>query len=198
MTDYKIYIAGKFVESNQKLVVTNPFDNSVIGQSYIAGNDELEKAIKAALSVENEMRDLPSYKKYKILMDIAGKIKSKKDELALILSKEAGKPLKYAAGEIDRAIQVFIIAAEESKRLPKEYFSVDWTPAGEGKEGLVKYFPIGLIAGIAPFNFPLNLAVHKIAPAIASGNPIILKPSRSTPLSVLELAKIIDKTDLPK
>ena len=144
------------------------------------------------------MRDLPSHKKYKILMDIAAEIIIKKDELALILSKEAGKPLKYAIGEIDRAVQVFTIAAEESKRLPKEYFSVDWTSAGEGKEGLVKYFPIGLIAGIAPFNFPLNLAVHKIAPAIAAGNPIILKPARSTPLSVLELAKIIDKTDLPK
>ncbi len=198
MTDHKIYIAGEFVNTNQKLVVTNPFDNSVIGESYLAGNEELEKAIKAALSVEKEMRDLPSYKKYKILMDIAAQIKSKKEELALILSKEAGKPLKYAAGEIDRAIQVFTIAAEESKRLPKEYFSIDWTPAGEGKEGLIKYFPIGLIAGIAPFNFPLNLAVHKIAPAIASGNPIILKPARSTPLSVLELAKIIDKTDLPE
>ncbi len=198
MTDHKIYIAGEFVKTNQKLVVTNPFDDSVIGESYLAGNEELEKAIQAGLSVKNEMRDLPSYKKYKILMDIAAEIKNKKDELALILSKEAGKPLKYAAGEIDRAAQVFIIAAEESKRLPKEYFSIDWTPSGEGKEAFVKHFPVGLIAGIAPFNFPLNLAVHKIAPAIAAGNPIILKPARSTPLSVLELAKIIDKTELPK
>lgn len=198
MTDHKIYIAGEFIKTKEKLVVTNPYDDSVVGKSYVAGNEELEKAIKAALSVKNEMRDLPSHKKYKILMDIAAEIIIKKDELALILSKEAGKPLKYAIGEIDRAIQVFTIAAEESKRLPKEYFSVDWTPAGEGKEGFVKYFPIGLVAGIAPFNFPLNLAVHKIAPAIAAGNPIILKPARSTPLSVLELAKIIDKTDLPK
>jgi glyceraldehyde-3-phosphate dehydrogenase (NADP+) len=90
------------------------------------------------------------------------------------------------------------VAAEEAKRLPREYISLDWTPAGAGKEGLIKYFPIGLVAGIAPFNFPLNLAVHKIAPAIAAGNVIILKPARSTPLSTLELAKIIDKTDLPK
>ena len=198
MNDYKLYIAGKFIKTDQKLVVTNPFDNSVVGETYLAGKEELENAIDKALEVKSIMRDLPSYQKYKILNDIAGRISEKKKELALTLSKEAGKPLKYALGEIDRAIQVFTVAAEESKRLPKEYFSIDWTPAGEGKEGLVKYFPVGLIAGIAPFNFPLNLAVHKIAPAIAAGNPIIVKPARSTPLSVLELAKIIDNTDLPK
>jgi len=100
--------------------------------------------------------------------------------------------LKFARAEIERGIQTFIVAAEESKRLPKEYISIDWTKPGENKEGLVKYFPVGIIAGIAPFNFPLNLAVHKIAPAIASGNPIILKPARSTPYLFLELAKIID------
>ena len=198
MIDNKIYIAGEFVSTDQKLDVLSPFDNSIVGVTYLAGNKDLEDAISKALAVKDELRDYPSYKKYKVLMDIADEVKSRKNELALILAKEAGKPLKYALGEIDRAVQVFIIAAEESKRLPKEYFSIDWTPAGEGKEGLVKYFPIGLIAGIAPFNFPLNLAVHKIAPAIASGNPIILKPARSTPLTVLELAKIIDKTDLPK
>jgi len=198
MTDYKLYIAGDFVKTDKKLVVTNPFDNSVVGETYLAGSKELEEAIDKAEKVKSVMRDLASHKKYKILSEIANGIKEKKNELALILAKEAGKPLKYALGEIDRAVQVFIVAAEESKRLPKEYFSIDWTPAGEGKEGLVKYFPVGLIAGIAPFNFPLNLAVHKIAPAIASGNPIILKPARSTPLSVLELAKIIDNTDLPK
>lgn len=198
MTEHKIYIAGAFQKTDQELVVTNPYDNSKVGMTYLAGKNELEKAILGALSVKNTLRDLPSYKKYGILMQIAEEIKLKKEDLALILSKEAGKPLKYSLGEIDRAIQVFIIAAEESKRLPKEYFSIDWTQAGEGKEALVKYFPIGLVAGIAPFNFPLNLAVHKIAPAIASGNPIILKPARSTPLSVIELAKIIDKTDLPK
>ncbi len=198
MNNYKLYIGGEFAATNQKLIVYNPFDNGVVGETYLAGSQELETAINKALRVKEEMRKLPSYKKYEILADIARKLELKKEELALVLAKEAGKPLKYALGEISRAIQVFTVAAEESKRLPKEYFSIDWTPAGEGKEGFVKYFPVGLIAGIAPFNFPLNLAVHKIAPAIASGNPIIIKPARSTPLSVLELAKIIDQTDLPK
>lgn len=198
MTDHKIYIGGKFAETNQELKVFNPYDNSLVGKTYLAGKKELEQAIVSANAIKNEMRDLPAYKRFVILLQIAHEIKEKRNDLSIILAKEAGKPLKYAMGEIDRAIQVFTIAAEESKRLPKEYFSVDWTAAGDGKEGLVKHFPIGLIAGIAPFNFPLNLAVHKIAPAIASGNPMILKPARSTPLSVLELAKIIDKTDLPK
>lgn len=198
MNQYKLYIGGEFIKTDRKLSVFNPFDNSLVGETYIAGREQLEMAIEKALLVKKQMRDLASWQKYKILKEIADKISAKKDDLALLLAKEAGKPLKYALGEIDRAVQVFIIAAEESKRLPKEYFSIDWTPAGDGKEGFVKYFPIGLISGIAPFNFPLNLAVHKIAPAIASGNPIILKPARSTPLSVLELAKIIDETDLPK
>jgi len=198
MIDNKIYIAGEFVSTKQKLEVLNPYDNTIVGFTYIAGKEEFELAISKALSVKKEMQNLASHKKHTILMNIANAIKSKKEELALILAKEAGKPLKYALGEIDRVVQVFVIAAEESKRLPKEYFSIDWTPAGENKEAFVKHFPIGIVAGIAPFNFPLNLAVHKIAPAIAAGNPIIIKPARSTPLTVLELAKIIDNTDLPK
>src|SRR6056297_2951461 len=198
MKTYKIYQAGEFVSTNQTLEVENPYTQKVFAQTYLAGKEELEISIKKGKEVEEEMKNLPVYKRYEILMQIAHKIEEQKDELAETLVKQAGKPWKYALGEINRAIQGFTIAAEESKRLPKEYMSIDWTPKGEGKEGLVKYFPVGLVAGIAPFNFPMNLAVHKIAPAIASGNPIILKPARSTPLSVLQLAEIIDQTDLPK
>ncbi len=198
MSNYKIYIAGEFVSTKKILKVYSPFNNNLIAQTYLAGKTELDIAISKADKVKEEMKNLSSYSKYKILNNIAFGIKKDRERLAKILSLEAGKPYKYALGEIDRAIQVFIIAAEESKRLPKEYFSLDWTPAGDKKEAYVKYFPVGIIAGIAPFNFPLNLAVHKIAPALASGNTVIIKPSRSTPLSVLELAKIIDSTDLPK
>ncbi|HEX8517494.1 MAG TPA: aldehyde dehydrogenase family protein [Bacteroidia bacterium] len=198
MQQYTIYLAGTFVETAQKLLVKNPFSGNIFAETYLASGNELETAIKKAESVKSMMRDLPSYKRYGILMQIASEIKDKRKHLAGILMMESAKPIRYALAEVDRAVQTFIIAAEESKRLPKEYLSLDWTPAGEGKEGFVKYFPIGLIAGIAPFNFPLNLAVHKIAPAIAAGCPIILKPASSTPLSTLELAKIIDGTDLPK
>lgn len=198
MNTYKIYVAGNFTSTTTKLVVTNPYDQTQIATTYLAGKKELDKAIEKGLFVEKEMKEMPIYKRYTILMQISNQIKKDREGLAQILSQESGKPIRYALGEIDRAVQTFLVAAEEAKRIPNEYLSLDWTPAGKGKEGIIKYFPIGLIAGIAPFNYPLNLAVHKIAPAIATGNPIILKPARSTPLSVLELAKIIDKTDLPK
>ena len=195
---YKLYIGGEFVEGQQKLEIYNPFNNQLVGETFIAGKEHLEKAIQVGKSVEKEMKLLPIYKRYEILQSIAKQIGERKDEMANILALESGKPLKYALGEIDRSIQTFTIASEECKRLPSEYFSIDWTPSGHGREALIKYFPVGLVAGIAPFNFPLNLAVHKIAPAIAAGNPIIIKPARSTPLSTLILAEIIDNTELPK
>lgn len=195
---YPIYIGGQFKTTSKTLDVENPFNKEKIATTYLAGKEELEEAIMKASAIEEELKNLSSYNRYKVLMQVSDSLEYKKEELARVLSSEAGKPYRYALGEIDRATQVFRIAAEESKRLPKEYISLDWTAAGGQKEGWVKSFPIGLIAGIAPFNFPMNLAVHKIAPAIAAGNPIILKPARSTPLSVLELARIIDETALPK
>lgn len=198
METYKIYVGGEFSSTESVIKVTNPYDNSLLAKTYLAGKNELDFAIEKGLSVEKQMKEMPIYKKYEILMQISDSIKKDKDRLAKILALESGKPLRYAVGEIARAYQTFLVAAEESKRIPNEYLSIDWTSAGEGKEAIIKYFPVGLMAGIAPFNFPLNLAVHKIAPAIAAGNPIILKPARATPLSVLELAKIVDKTDLPK
>jgi acyl-CoA reductase-like NAD-dependent aldehyde dehydrogenase len=198
MEKYKLYLAGKFEESPTELEVVNPYTGQVFADTYLAGRDEIENAVRAGSEVEETMQDLPSFKKFEILKYISDRLIQEKKRLARVLSMESGKPIRYALGEIDRSAQTFLIAAEESKRLPREYISLDWTSAGQQKEGWVRYFPMGLVAGIAPFNFPLNLAVHKIAPALAAGNPIIVKPSRSTPLSVLELAKIIDETDLPK
>lgn len=198
MIAYEIFVGGEFVSTSASLEVINPFTGECFAKTFLAGQKELEKAILAAKAVEQEMKSMPVFKKFESLLKISNELKKKRKYLAEILSLESGKPIRYALGEIDRAAQAFLVAAEESKRLPGEYLSLDWTSAGEGKEGWVKYFPVGLVAGIAPFNFPLNLAVHKIAPALAAGNPIILKPSRSTPLSVLELAKIISGTSFPK
>ncbi|NOY38183.1 MAG: aldehyde dehydrogenase family protein [Chlorobi bacterium] len=197
MDQYEIYVAGKFKTTSTELPVTNPFTGKVFARTFLAGPDELEDAITAGLKAESVLADMPVYRRYKILTDVSEAIRKDKDRLAGVLAMESGKPYRYALGEILRAVQTFRIAAEESKRLPGEYLSIDWTEAGDGKEGWVKYFPVGLMAGISPFNFPLNLAVHKIAPALAAGNPIILKPARATPLSVLELTRILDKTGLP-
>jgi acyl-CoA reductase-like NAD-dependent aldehyde dehydrogenase len=198
MEKYKFYLAGEFQCSENELEIINPYTGKAFASTWLAGKPEIDKAIIAGLLAENAMKSLPPWKKFEILRQISLSLLQKKKYLAEIISLESGKPIRYALGEIDRSVQTFLIAAEESKRLPKEYISLDWTQAGDGKEGFVKYFPIGLVVGIAPFNFPMNLAVHKIAPAIAAGNPIILKPARSTPLSMFELAKIINETDLPK
>lgn len=196
--EYKIYLSGEFITSQSPLPVKDPFSGEIVANTFLAGKEELEIAIKKALTIQEELKQLASFEKYKILFQIADLLTIDKNRLAEVLCKESGKPFKYALAEIERSIQTFKVAAEESKRIPGEYMQMDWTAAGEGKEAWIKYFPVGLIAGISPFNFPLNLAVHKIAPAIATGCPIILKPASSTPLSTLELAKIIDLTSLPK
>jgi glyceraldehyde-3-phosphate dehydrogenase (NADP+) len=198
MKEYKIYIAGEFRTTSKILEIKNSYTSEVIAKTYLAENSDLEKAIVEARNSMPVMKELPVYERYNILMTLSRELSEKKNFFSEILSMEACKPLKYALGEVDRAIQTLIIAAEEAKRLPGEYLSADWTKAGHGKEAWVKYFPVGIVAGIAPFNFPINLAMHKVAPAIAAGCPIILKPSSSTPLSMLEFAKLVDNTNLPK
>ena len=198
MKKFKIYCGGEFIETSNELDVINPYSNSVFAKTYYASSENLETAISKAQQVQLEMQKLPSFKRYEALKYISDELKARIDYFAEILALESGKPMKYAKGEIMRSHQTFLVAAEECKRLPGEVMSLDWTPAGEGKHGVVRYFPVGLVAGIAPFNFPMNLAVHKLAPAIAAGCPIILKPSTNTPLSTLALAELIDETDLPK
>jgi len=195
---YKIYCAGNFISTDNNHLVTNPYNNSQVANTFLASETELDKAIVAAENSKQELLSLPSFTRYSVLKQISDELFSLRKQFAELITFESGKPIRYALSEVDRSIQTFLIAAEESKRLPKEYMSIDWTPAGTGKEGILKYFPIGIVAGISPFNFPLNLAVHKIAPAIAAGCPIILKPSSLTPLSTLMLAQIIDRTELPK
>lgn len=195
---YPIYVAGAFKETAASLDVISPYSRQCVYRTFLAGEREFEEAVNAACSVRQIMRDLPVYERYQILMTIAQGIRDNRDRFALIMAKEAAKPLKTALGEVDRAIQTFTIAAEETKRLPGEVLSIDWTASGSHKEAIVKYFPVGVVAGIAPFNFPLNLVAHKIAPAIAAGCPIVLKPASKTPISALYLAKIIDQTCLPK
>jgi len=145
-----------------------------------------------------QLWNLPTHIRAAALEQISDELHERREELAALLAAECAKPLKYALGEIERAAQTFKVASEETNRLPSEVLQLDTTKAGEGREGIVKHFPAGLIAGIAPFNFPMNLVAHKIAPAIAAGCPIVLKPASATPLSALELVRIVDKTVLPK
>jgi acyl-CoA reductase-like NAD-dependent aldehyde dehydrogenase len=196
LNKFELFCAGKFISTSQNHQVVNPYDSNEVVSTFLAGDAELEIAINAADKVKEELAAMPSFHKYAILKQISDELFSLRQQFAELITFESGKPIRYALAEVDRSIQTFIVAAEECKRLPKEYMSIDWTPAGNGKEGFVKYFPVGIVAGISPFNFPLNLAVHKIAPAIAAGCPIILKPSSLTPLSTLMLAQIISRTQL--
>ena len=195
---YPIYVAGEFKTTQNRLDIVNSYSNSNVFQTCLATQEEFEIAVNSACSVKETMRDLPIYLRFQILKEIAEKLYSERSKMAEIIALEASKPLKIALAEVDRSIQTFIISSEEAKRLPGEVMSIDWSEAGANKEAIVKYFPIGVVAGIAPFNFPLNLAVHKIAPAIAAGCPIILKPASKTPIAALFLAQIIDQTSLPK
>lgn len=198
MKEYPLLIGDRSVATSHRLEVCNPFDGTQVGWTYLAGQAELEEAILVAEGARAALWDIPSHLRASALQQIADEMLGRREELALLLSRECAKPLKYALVEIDRAIQTFHVASEEATRLPAELIQLDNSPAGEGREGIVRYFPVGLVAGIAPFNFPMNLVAHKVAPAIAAGCPIVLKPASSTPLSSLELARIIDRTALPK
>ena len=196
--EFKIFAGGEFIESSSELNVYSPFDGKPFAKTWLANEDILEKTIKKALSVTGQLKGISAYERSTALKHIAKRLIENEKDFAAIIAKEAAKPWKYAIGEVSRAAQTFIVAAEEAKRIPREYIGLDWTSDAKNKEALLKYFPIGLIAGISPFNFPLNLAVHKIAPAIAAGCPIILKPATSTPISTLKLAEIINEISLPK
>lgn len=198
MKNYKIYCGGEFVSTKKEHPVINKYSGKTFAKTFLADEKLLDKAIGAAQKAKPLCRALSSLEKYTALRFISDELEKNKKQLAEVLCTESGKPYIYSLSEIERAAQTFLIAAEECKRLPKDYMSLDWTLNGKNKSGIVDYFPIGIVAGISPFNFPINLAVHKIAPAIAAGCPIILKPASTTPLSTLELAKIIDQTALPK
>ena len=197
MKYFKIFLAGSFVDSKLPQHVINPYNTEMVAGFYLADEAIYERAVRSGLGVMEELQQMSCSSRYESLMYIANGLQSRKEEFANIITLESAKPMRYSLSEVDRAIQTFVVAAEESRRLPGEIMQLDWTAAGKNKEGIVKYFPIGLIGGIAPFNFPLNLAVHKIAPALACGCPIILKPASLTPLSTLLLAEIVKSSGFP-
>lgn len=193
-----LYLAGEFVTTSKSISIINPFDQSIIANVYAADEQVFEIGIQKAFEAFHQTKRLSSFKKYQILSQIAQTIEQRKEEFANAIALESAKPYKYAMAEVLRAIQTFTIAAEESKRISYEYFDLDTTPEELPREAYVKRFPVGVVLGITPFNFPLNLVAHKVAPAIASGCAIVLKPASATPLTALLLAEIIHQTDLPK
>ena len=192
-----IYLAGEFVEAGHPLEVRNPATGELIATTWQAGPAELERATVAAVEGFGETRRLASYERRDALAHVAQRIVEDADELTELLSRESGKPVKDARGEVLRASLTFRTAAEEALRINGEWLPLDWNAANRGRSGIVRRYPIGPVAGISPFNFPLNLAVHKVAPAIAAGCSIVLKPPSKDPLVMLRVAQYLAETDLP-
>jgi len=191
------YLQGKWVEEGTPVEIRAPYDGAPLAQVFQATREHVEKAIQAAVRAFGSTRRLPAFERQRVLRSIAQQITSRKEEFARTLAQEAGKPLKMARTEIERGIFTFTVAAEESTRIPGEYLSLDWQQFTAGRWGIVRRYPLGPIAGITPFNFPLNLVAHKVAPAIACGCPIILKPAPQTPLTALLLAEAVEQAGLP-
>ncbi len=195
--NYKLPVAGEMVDSDQADEVLNPFDGGVVGTVPLATEEQREAAVAAAVEAFEETKTFSRHRRAEILKAVAEGIDDRREELARTIVAESGKPIQFARGEVHRAIQTFTIAAEEAKRLGGEIVPVDIEPRGEGYTSLYYRFPIGPILGIAPFNFPLNLVAHKLAPGIATGNTLVLKPPQQAPITSLKLAEICYEAGWP-
>lgn len=195
---YPFYLASKPVYDNEDLEVRNKYSDDLIATVALATADHIDQAIAAADQAQAAMKALPAYKRQAILTHCVRRFKERAEELAIALCQEAGKPIKDSRGEVTRLIDTFQIAAEEATRIYGEVIPMDISARAEGYQGQWKRFPIGPCSFISPFNFPLNLAAHKIAPAIAAGCTFILKPASLTPISALIIAEILAETELPE
>ena len=195
---HPIFLAGRWVESPDVLVIDNPADAATpAGTTYNATEAQYEEAVEAAVAAFEVTRKLPAYERGRILREISAGLKARREELGRLIALEAGKPIRDALVEVDRATLTFRLGAEEAERMTGEVIPLDLLPSSKDRIGITRRFPIGPIAAISPFNFPLNLAAHKIAPAIASGNPIVLKPPSKDPLTMLTVAEIIEAAGVP-
>src|SRR5579864_6920659 len=188
---------GKWIAQCPAVEIRSPYDQSVVGTVVMASAKQLQEAIAAAARAFEVTRKLAAFERHRILMDISQGIAARHEEFARSIALEAGKPIKTARAEVDRAIFTFAIAAEEATRIGGEYLPLDLQSFTAGRWGLNRRYPLGPIAAITPFNFPLNLVAHKLAPAVAAGCTVVLKPAHQTPLTALLLAEIIDKSGLP-
>lgn len=190
-------VRGQPVKTGQLAEVRSPYDDSLVAVVHRAGPHEIEQAIAGADEAFPATRRLPSWQRSNVLEKISAGVAARGEELARTIALEAGKPIKAARVEVSRAVFTFKVASEETRRLYGEIVPLDWLPGNERREAHVIRVPLGPIAGITPFNFPLNLAAHKIAPALAAGDPVIIRPASQTPASSLLLAEIILRAGWP-
>ena len=195
--DYPLYLGNRPEAPNHDLEVVDKFTGEVATRVPLAAPELIDRAIGLAADAAAAMRELPAYARQQVLDHCVRRFTERSDELAMALCIEAGKPIKDARGEAGRLIDTFRVAAEESVRITGEVMPLDISPRARGYEGMWKRVPIGPCSFISPFNFPLNLAAHKVAPAIAAGCPFVLKPASLTPIGALIIGEVLAETDLP-
>lgn len=199
VTGQPILVAGHWVTSSDALVVENPArPGEVAGSTYLATEAQLEEATAGAVRAFERTRRLPAYERSAALRTIAGGISNDRERLARLIVAEAGKPLRDALTEVDRAAFTFRVGAEEAERIGGSTIPLDLNAGGKGRTGITARFPVGPVAAISPFNFPLNLAAHKLAPAIAAGCSVVLKPPSKAPLTILAVGDLIERAGLPE
>ncbi len=196
--EFKMLINGKWVSGVERIEVRNPYNQEIIGTVPGASTDEVDQAITSAQNSFNEIANMPAHKRSRILEKTSELLVRHKDEIATIIATESGKAWKYSAGEVSRAVQTFKFAAEGAKNIHGETVPMDASEGSENRIGFYMRFPVGVIVAISPFNFPLNLVAHKVAPAIAAGNSVVLKPATATPLTALRLGELLLEAGLPE
>ncbi len=196
-TQYPYYLANKAAQPNADLEVLDKYSGAVATRVALADAKALDDAIAAAVGAEAAMRAMPPYARQKVLRHCVARFRERHDELAMALCVEAGKPIKDAEGEVTRLVDTFEVAAEEALRIDGEIINLEISERAKGYRGFVQRVPIGACSFITPFNFPLNLVAHKVAPAIAAGCPFVLKPAEKTPIGALIIGEVLAETDLP-
>ncbi|MGH9431210.1 MAG: aldehyde dehydrogenase family protein [Terriglobia bacterium] len=194
---FGFFLNGKWLREGNAVNVHSPYDQSVVATIFQAGPSHVEEAIESAAKAFDETRKMPVYERQRILHAVSEAIRGSREDLARTVALEAGKPIKTARVEIDRATFTFAVAAEESARIYGEWLPLDLQAYSAGRWAIVRRFPLGPVAAITPFNFPVNLVAHKLAPAMAAGCPVILKPAPQTPISALKLAALIQDAGWP-
>ncbi|BFU94269.1 MAG: Succinate semialdehyde dehydrogenase [Nitrospira sp.] len=190
-------IGGNWRQGKIALPVHDPFTGTVLAEVAQAGLDDAADAAQSTSDAARQMGTLPSHARYHLLQKIAGALYDRRDEFAQLMTAEAGKPITDAKREVSRAVQTFTVAAEEARRIPGDVIPLDWTPGTDSHLGILRRVPIGPVLGITPFNFPLNLVAHKVAPALAAGNSILIKPAPQTPLTALLLGEVAMEAGVP-
>ncbi|GBD93549.1 succinate-semialdehyde dehydrogenase [NADP(+)] GabD [bacterium BMS3Abin05] len=193
----KMLIAGRWIDKSEKIEVRNPYDNSLVDTVPRGNAEDVNAAVAAAVTGYGENRNLPVHRRIEILSGVARYIKTQFNDFAQTIATEGSKTIREARKEVSRCINTITLSAEEARRIVGETISFDSVPGSENRTGYYYRFPIGVIAAITPFNDPLNLVAHKLGPAIAGGNSIVLKPATVTPLSALKLAAAFMESGLP-